>query len=238
MSVCQVTLSANAGVALRLGGARIWVDALHQHLVPGFSTVTPELMAAMEAHPDFAAPDLLFSTHRHPDHFSRTLTLRALKRWPLAETVLPEPVLEHQFLLSRPRERLLLPEVTLQFARLPHEGPQYADVPHYGCVLEHEGFRVLIAGDCAVAAPALESFLKEAGPIDLALLDFPWVTLKKGRRFIREVIRPEHLLVYHLPFREDDIYHYRPAAVKAAGLLVEVPDVRLLWEPLQRICVD
>ena len=29
MSLCQITLSANAGAAVRLGGVRIWVDALH-----------------------------------------------------------------------------------------------------------------------------------------------------------------------------------------------------------------
>ena len=43
MSHCQVTLSANAGIALSFGGLRVWVDALHDQKIPGFSTVTPDL---------------------------------------------------------------------------------------------------------------------------------------------------------------------------------------------------
>lgn len=35
----RVTLSANAGVAIEIGGIRIWVDALHDVQVLGFSTL-------------------------------------------------------------------------------------------------------------------------------------------------------------------------------------------------------
>lgn len=233
MSRCQVTLSVNAGAVLRFGRTRLWVDALHNHQVPGFSTVTPDRWAAISAHPDFAEPNLIFYTHCHPDHFSRPLTLQALRRWPYAEVILPDPVFEHQILLSRPREQMFLPNLSLRFARLPHEGAQYAHVAHYGCVLEHDGFRALLTGDCAVGAPKLADFLAEVGHIDLALLDFPWVTLRKGRQFIEQYIRPEHLVICHLPFAEDDCYNYRPAVLRAAAQ-VHVPDIRILMEPFQR----
>ena len=117
--------------------------------------------------------------------------------------------------------------------RSSHSCAQYREVPHYGCILEYDGFRVLIAGDCAVADPQLRDFIGSR-PIDLALLNFPWVTLRKGRHFIEQAIRPEHLVVYHLPFSHDDRWGYRDAAVKGAGQLQGVPDVRLLLEPFQR----
>lgn len=233
MSLCQVTLSANAGAALSFGGLRLWADALHDRKVPGFSTVTPELWAAMRAHPAFAAPDLLFFTHCHPDHFSQGMTQEALSLWPQAKLVLPEDRFPGQALLSGRRERVRLPDLTLDFIRLTHEGPRYADKPHYGCILESRGFRVLITGDCKLCAPELAEFLEEGGPIDLAILDFPWLTLPRGRRFVQEHIRPRTLLVCHLPFSGDDIYGYRAAAQKSAPLLEGV-DVRLLSEPLQQ----
>lgn len=233
MSLRRITLSANAGAALRLGGSRIWIDALHRQAVPGFSTLTPPRLSALAAHPDFDAPDLLFYTHCHPDHFSQELTQLALSQWPAAKAVLPEPVFPGQRLLTCRQEELLLPGLSARFIRLPHEGAEYADVPHYGCLLDHNGFRVLATGDCAVASPILASFLQECGPVDLALLDFPWITLRKGRDFIAHHIRPRHVLVCHLPFPEDDCFSYRPAAEKAAGL-VDAPDVRLLWEPFQQ----
>lgn len=228
-----VTLSANAGVALDFGGLRVWVDALHDEKVPGFSTVTPALWSAMRAHPAFAAPDLLFFTHCHPDHFSQRLTQEALALWPKARIVLPEDLFPGQALLSGRRERVRLPQLTLDFIRLTHEGPRYAAKPHYGCILESHGFRILVTGDCRLCAPELAEFLREDGPIDLAILDFPWLTLPRGRRFIQEHIRPGTLLVCHLPFSGDDIYGYRSAALKSAPLLEGV-DVRLLAEPLQQ----
>ena len=143
----QITLSANAGVSLRIDSLCLWADALHRRKVPGFSTVTPALWEAMAMHPGFAAPDILFYTHCHPDHFSRTLTLRALERWPDAKPVLPQAVFPEQLLLSGRRERLKLPGYTLDFLRLPHEGEQYAGVAHYACIIERQGFRILLPGD-------------------------------------------------------------------------------------------
>ena len=130
MSCCQVTLSANAGTALSFGGLRLWVDALHNQKVPGFSTVASELWEAIQIHPAFAAPDLLFFTHCHPDHFSHGMTREALGRWPQAKVVLPEDRFPGQALLTGRRERVRLPDLTLDFIRLPHEGPQYANTPH------------------------------------------------------------------------------------------------------------
>jgi L-ascorbate metabolism protein UlaG (beta-lactamase superfamily) len=233
MSLCQITLSANAGAAVHLGGIRLWVDALHDKAVSGFSTLAPELQAAVISHPDFAEPDLIFYTHCHPDHFSQRLTWQALKQWPSAKAILPERRFERQVLLSRPQEQLFLPELSAQFIRLPHEGEQYANVAHYGCLLDQGGFRILIAGDCAVASPILREFLQETGPVDLALLDFPWITLRKGRQFIEQFIQPRHLAVYHLPFESDDIFGYR-RAVKKAAEQIQVEDLRLFLEPLQR----
>ena len=40
----RVTLSANAGVSVELGGVRVWIDALHDMRVPGFSTLDSHLL--------------------------------------------------------------------------------------------------------------------------------------------------------------------------------------------------
>ena len=102
MSHCQITLSVNAGVALHLGAMRVWSDALHDRRVVGFSTVTPERWNILQAHPDFASPDLLFFTHCHPDHYSRALTEQVIARNPQVALVLPEQEFDRQGLkLSR-----------------------------------------------------------------------------------------------------------------------------------------
>ena len=230
MSVCEITLSANAGIALQFGSLRMWSDALHTEKVPGFSTVSPALAQAIRRDPHFAAPDLIFYTHCHPDHYSRALTEEAAARYPMAELVLPRQEFRHQLLLTGREMGLNLCGVSLRFRRLVHEGEQYAAVPHYGCLLERRGFRILLPGDCAIANPELADFAGET-PVDLLAVDFPWVTLRRGREFIEEQLRPRRLLIYHLPFREDNDWGYRELTAKAARQM-SIPDIRLLMDPL------
>lgn len=231
MPQCTVTLTANAGVSISLGGLRVWVDALHDRQVPGFSTVSPAQWERICRSDALAPPDVICFTHSHPDHFSRRLTEEAIRLWPSARLILPEPAFDGQILLRDQEERFSAGGVAFRFFRLTHESRMYASVPHYGMTLCHDGFRVLIPGDCAVASPQLGECLRDTA-VDLALLDFPWITIRKGREFTRDNIRPKHLLVYHLPFAQDDSVGYRSAAERSVRL-TDLPDVRLLWEPFQ-----
>ena len=70
----SVTPSVNAGISLHWGEHRIWCDALHNRQVPGLSTLTPERFQHLLSHPAFQDPELLFFTHCHPDHYSKTQT--------------------------------------------------------------------------------------------------------------------------------------------------------------------
>lgn len=233
MSRCSFTFSANTGGALSLGPFRIWYDALHRRKVPSFSTLSPALLEAVEADPAFSAPDMIYFSHCHPDHFSRSLLISALERWPTAHAVLPEQMLPNQVLLTGRTVDFSSGDLHLRFRRLLHEGAQYAQLPHYGCLLQYRDYRVLLTGDCAVACDDLAELI-DGAPIDVALLNFPWLTLPRGRAAISDWIRPRHLLIGHLPFQEDDRWGYRPAAQRAMDKLPAVADIRLLLEPLQR----
>lgn len=237
MSHCTFTFSANTGGALLLGPARIWYDALHRRKVPGFSTISPTLLEEMRRCPDFAAPDVIFHSHCHPDHFSRTLLSAAQELCPKAKLFLPEARLPRQVLLAQEEMAVDLGALHLRFRRLPHEVTQYPNIPHYGCLLRYGDYRVLLTGDCAVASPALAELIG-GEPVDLALLNFPWLALPRGREAIASWIRPRHLLIGHLPFPEDDRWGYRRATQRAVEKLPSVPDIRLLLEPLQKESFD
>ena len=58
----RVTLSANAGAAIELGGVRIWVDALHDTQVPGFSTLRRQQLQQLWTAEPFQAPDAIVYT--------------------------------------------------------------------------------------------------------------------------------------------------------------------------------
>ena len=224
----NITLTANAGICIELAGKTIWIDALHNSKVRGFSTMNPELQRWVF---DLPAPDILAYTHCHGDHYSRELTRQAMEKWPDAKVILPRKDFENQILLQQEKHRLELGNVSLEFVRLPHEGEEFADVRHYGLIIENGGKTVLIPGDCELASLALKAAIRDRS-IDVAIFDFPWITLRKGQQFIEEVIRSKHILAYHLPFEEDDINGYRKSAERAAKQLFGV-DIRLLQNPIQ-----
>ena len=230
MPEVKITLSANAGVCIQVSGKKIWVDALFGGADVGFSPMSPELADRVLASGAFADPDHICYTHCHPDHYDRQLTAAAMEKWPKAKLYLTEQEFEEQMLISGAEMTFLDGELTLRFVRLPHAGEQYANVKHYGLLISLPGCNILLPGDCEVASPALAEAIG-GRKIHLAIVDFPWITLRGGRAFLEQYVQPDHLIAHHLPFAEDDKDGYRVLAAKAAQAMEG--DVRLLWEPMQ-----
>ncbi len=220
-----VTLSANAGISLGLGGITLWIDALHDQKVPGFSTVGQDLQEQILYQGALGRPDLIVYTHCHPDHYSCELTKEAAARYPGAKLLLPEDV----------SDGLVYKQggVELTFLKLPHEGRQFAGVLHYGILVSWQGKRILVPGDCQTASPALLDTVGDE-KIDLAILNFPWLTLKKGREFVQAFLKPQKWLACHLPFAQDDINGFRESARKACQY---AGNVLILDEPLQTVAL-
>lgn len=233
MEHCQVMLTANAGVCLILGETTIWIDALHDEKQLGFSTLSPVLWGMLQRQGALRPPDLLLFTHCHKDHFSAGFVEHATTRWPKAKVILPETKFPQQVLLEGDRMENSIGTLQFTFVRLPHAGQAYATVPHYGVMITHGGTRILIPGDCKLTCPMLTRWV-EGCKINLALVNFPWIVLQRGQEWLRRILQPEHLLVYHLPFLPDDCFGYRAAARKGASQMADLPDVRLLDQPFQK----
>lgn len=227
----RVKLGANAGVSIRVGGKNIWVDALFEGVGNTFSHLRPKLRDQILSGA-FGKPDYIVYTHCHGDHYSRNLTKVAMEKWPDAKVLLPEQELDGQILLTGGECTLTDGALRLRFMKLPHAGEIYADVKLYGLLISTDGCNILLPGDCEVASPALKTAVGDR-KIDLAIVDFPWITKRAGKEFLEEQIAPAHLIGYHLPFEEDDGNLFRLSAAKAAQKMGESTDVRLLWNPLQ-----
>ena len=76
---------------MQFRSAKIWIDALHDTLVPGFSILHIDQWEQMKRQEPFQSPDAIVFTHCHPDHYSRALTEEALMTWPQSRLILPEP---------------------------------------------------------------------------------------------------------------------------------------------------
>ncbi len=213
----RITLTANAGVIVELGGKRIWVDALHDRKTPPFSTVSPEIWGKLQ---DFPAPDYILFTHCHPDHYSEKMTRIAKNRWTEAKIMAPEGIFASPLTVTDG-------DMEIRYLPLPHEGEQYQNVCHFGILLTAGGKKVLHPGDCAVGAEALAGL--EA---DVLILDFPWVTTSKGREFLEKYHPNAQKVLVHLPFAADDRFGYRKAAARWAGTDQKI---HILQDPLQTV---
>lgn len=237
MPECQVTLTANAGVLIKCNGIKVCCDAFHDDKAVEFSTVTPGMQQHILNSPAFSNPDMIFYTHNHRDHYTRPAAEQVQARWPGAMFVSPIEELDNGLFLQAESHRLILGRTEFSFKRLRHDGREYADLPNYGCLMNFAGFKVLVLGDCVVCNPVLAEWLKDS-PVDLALLNFPWLMLRRGRAFVDDVIRSRHVMFYHLPFAGDDVRGYRKMAARSLPLFAMHRDVRVLQEPFQIEAVD
>ena len=258
MTNCKITFVANAGCAIDLGGVRIHLDVWTSRTGPGYSSMTDELFAETLRHPDFQDAAMMIVSHYHHDHFSGTRTAAALTRSPRATVYLPEKRAQESLLTMMALERpegaadgiAETPEIRIlngdnpsyehcgvrfDFRRLRHMGDETLDLPNYGCMISSDDFRILTLGDAALDAPGLAEWIGEKTaeqPIDLALLNFPWIGSNRSRAFLTEKIRAPHFLIFHLPFEKDDEYRYRASAIRKADLH-PIPGLKLLLEPFQ-----
>ena len=239
------TLSANAGVCITTPNARYWVDAIHDHHEETFSDVTPELWERMKEHPDFRNPDVIIFTHLHGDHFSRKLLEEAMRLYPAAKVILPS---EREAF----REYDIFGD-TLYTFRTMHEGKAFTDVLHEVILLESGGRTVLFTGDMKVDAGEAKKLMQNIfentalpmqeseGALNTVFAAFPWETTLHGRRAMEEVLRPEEVILYHIPFEKDDLFGYRDGVRKvldgAAKRERTEVRVRALMEPLEGICL-
>lgn len=223
MARIKLTLSANAGGVLELGSHRLLIDALHNRKVPGFSTLTDDMERAIFSHENFCSPELICVTHEHADHYSKSLVQASLERWPSAKCLMPQ------------QRQIASGDMDVSFFPLIHDGLQYQNVKHFGVLISWNGKHILIPGDCQIADANLLQAVSDV-QIDLAILNFPWLTLKKGRVCLEQALQPKQCVFWHLPFAQDDVNHYRHSA--EAALHQYSGSARLLCDPFQTIELD
>ena len=101
-----------------------------------------------------------------------------------------------------------------------------------------DGCHILLLGDGMMDARAIQTLL-QGWEVDIALLNFSFLTLKRGREIIDQVIRARKTILFHLPELEDDINGYGPAAQRTIQKIYQnSPQIGLLTQSLQKIPID
>lgn len=241
--------SVNMGMCVALPGHNVWVDAFPDYKTPSFSKMTDdewEHMKRVKA----VRPTEIIHTHCHPDHFSLERAEECAVLFPDAVFISPvSPVQSRETGLVVTPDHLPGIHVSgeeytytagagfsIRFVKTQHSSPRFANVPHYSIFIRCDGRSIFISGDARIHEDNFEGLFDSAGT-DLAILNFPWASVSKGRELVKNVIRPKHVLLVHIPNAEDNIDHYREIAEGSADSL-DVSDVKLALTPYTEFSYD
>jgi L-ascorbate metabolism protein UlaG (beta-lactamase superfamily) len=231
-----VMLTANAGVLVCYQGKKILIDALHDRYTNRFSSVPDALLEEIaEGKGVFSDIDLMVYTHDHPDHYSERWTRRFLQYHP--QTILLSPIgdfagRENVRTLMQNEEHFWFDGIKVDCRRLLHDGHEYAGIPNYGYIFGIDGYHTLTLGDATFDRKQIGEFVN-GRTIDLALMNFPFVTLSRGREIVTGTIHPKKVIADHLPYEEKDSEGYIRSTKGAVRRNTVLPPVAILYQMKQ-----
>ncbi|MBQ9931471.1 MAG: MBL fold metallo-hydrolase [Firmicutes bacterium] len=253
----KVTCIANAGVLIEFGREKLLVDAVHGPEVTEIYTPTEEAFLDRLAadKPPFQGIKRMFFTHHHPDHFSPERTYRILSSRPDIRVMADEETIYDIFQYCRDRN-LPLPnaqtmsvpwrfpghfslgegEFKVEVVSFLHEGEVYTGVPMIGYIFEIEGKTIFVAGDARLSKGNMEAF---PGPVDVAILPFPFVGTGRGCELITEYIKPGQVVAVHVPEPERDRDHFVDFTLKYYEKVKDqIPPVHFLMHPYESVKLE
>lgn len=221
-SASQVTITylANEGIMVSAGDKSVLVDALFRNGVSGYERHEPAELEKIEtSKPPYDDVDLVLVTHFHADHFDAASVVRHLENNKTAELVTSEQVAtkvqeaadDNESIAARIRART--PDVKsretgefngirVDVLGLSHGGGRFEKVRNMGYVIHLGGKRILHVGDAQINNACFEPMKQFAKGVDVACLPHWMVEHPTGAAFIRDVLQPKQLVVFHIMPRD------------------------------------
>ncbi|MFZ5974544.1 MAG: MBL fold metallo-hydrolase [Bacillota bacterium] len=255
----RATLLATAGVIVETVGIRLMIDGLFGKDGHPFSVVPQPLMDnLLQGFEPFGTIDYLLFTHLHPDHFGsgeaiaylRDNTVRGvflpvdeseeklrragngLRQWMDAHNVPFRPL---SMPIGSHGRYDMEPGVALTTFNTGHMGPQYAHISNYCLLLTLGGKTLLFTGDADFLDDSFAGALNGC-KVDAVFINPLFYQNPRGRAILDTVIRPRQVILYHIPFEEDDAFMMRPMVRYQMGRYKsDTYTVTALTEPNQQV---
>lgn len=215
--------SVNSGLYFRNGQIGLWVDGIHNGRRLGFSDMPEALAGQLAEHTGlFAHVGGVLFTHRHADHFCKE-GLDRLLSLPNPPDVyapgLPESSITPR-LIGAGVHRMAMAGVDILAKDTIHEGVMFRETIHQSYLIRMGDETFFLAGDAALTPEEAETILScNRGSVNAAFVNFYQLVSQKGQEFLR-IMKPQRIFLEHLPFEEDDRFHYH---VQVKQLLRKLP---------------
>lgn len=222
----EVRYLANEGFLVAGAGRRVLIDALFGAGVDGYPIVPADLRGELEAGSgEWGHIDLALATHYHADHFDPQAVLRFLEAQPdaafvstpqavgqLRKRVAPDDARLRRVHSAFPdegtTENLILNEIDIQVLNLHHGRNRRPAVENLGYIVTLGDDRFLHFGDTEAKMEDFEPYLGLLQDTELALLPFWFLSSEWRAQMVRERIRPQEIIVAHLPLPNAPAGHF------------------------------
>lgn len=233
----DITLIANAGVLIRHRGIKILIDALHTKPTQRFSTPSEQMLdMIINGEGIFEGIDFLLITHGHLDHYNKDAVDAFVKTHPATRIITPTTDLDPSESITTITEKkgiLSFGKTSISYRRLMHDGKKYADYPNYGFIVDIDGLKICLFGDATFDRPNVDKLIGK-NQIDIALMNFPFVNLRRGHEMITEIVKPRRIIVFHLPYEKDDNSGFIQGTLRAASKASDLPPITVLYREMEQ----
>ncbi len=198
----RITYLANEGVLIE-GPCAVLVDALQRDSLGSYARHPPDVQQKLEtAQAPFDKVGLALATHYHLDHWDAGAIARFLTSnssavfasTPEATAMMPYEVRERVMALGPAPATLRVEAAGARVEAIPLE---HGRTPHLAYRIDCGG-RILVHLGDASASEANFARIAQAGPADVALVPFWWLTAEGGLAFLKDRWKPKHVVAFHL----------------------------------------
>lgn len=238
MNDLKITYIANAGLLISFSEKTILIDGIHFFKPFGFSPVPEKVLNnIINGESLYKDMDYILFTHYHNDHFNENkladycLTnsprlIVAPKSDDNLKNIKANKLYLDSFLWQ---ETIILEDngIKLSAYKTLHDGKQYQNIEHYIYQINISNINILVMSDTDFRCPELEKMLSNK-KIDILIVNFLFLNNSYGRKLIKQ-INPSELLIYHLPFENEDVNSYIKIAIRdMERYKSEIPKTKLL----------
>lgn len=224
----KITLIANAGVLVEHNDVGLLVDGIHHEDGHPFSQVSENDIKLMrQGLGIFDNLDYLLFTHEHPDHLTPQYVSEFIRQRSVKGIFLPN---EHDgstslTLLLNQIQKIGIPYWTLGLETgetkrfvladdlivtaigTRHMGPQFASIKNDCFLLTLAGKNLLFTGDADHVAQYFKNALSKVA-LDAVFVNPIFYHNSNGQKIINEILHPRHVVIYHMPFEQDDVMQF------------------------------
>lgn len=250
----KVTLLANSGFFVEYNEMKILVDGTPIEIHDNFNGLSEEVLNDLleGEKPLFRDIDLLLYTHFHRDHFSPEITGALIAGHKIRHLMMPDRGSKY---IDQIRESaiqnnigLLLPDIPLgekvtyelddimiDSFRTLHAGEMYRETVHYCYLLNLGGKVLLITGDSDFDPDYFKVMLSGI-KVHAVFINPLFLNRREGRKALTESIRPEKIVVCHIPFEGTPGTNLRKIAARDSVKHRDIlPEIILLQDELREI---